>query len=1461
MTKIISVFLLIFYCFHLKSQALIAGCNNAQNICTNPNFLFQGISGNGLISGLNISNPSTNPQLGNGNNPLAAANSGCLLTSGPGPQWLILTVSVSGNLGFIFGSPSSPNPQVGLYDWAMWPYTLSTCANIFNNTLPPVSCNWNASASGGTGMGAVPPTGNVGNYQPSLPVLAGQQFLILISNYSGVNTSVSFTSTGTASLTCGSSTVICTGVTTTVTPIGFVNLLNQTYTLQPGGLTNATGIFSVTPLISTTYTIIGSGLNTQSIQATQTSTTNVTVISVSANITTNSVSCYGNSTGSSSVTVNGGTSPYTYTWLPTGGNATTAINLSAGNYSCQLKDLNNCLLTKTLTIAQPSASLTAVIATNSVLCFGSPSGSVSATVNGGTIPYTYTWLPTGGNATTAFNMSAGNYSFQLIDLNNCTLTETLTITQPSASLTTVIATNSVLCYGTSTGSVSVIANGGTSPYTYTWVPAVGSLSVALNLIAGNNYQVQVKDANNCTSIKTYTIAQPSASLTAIIATNSVLCYGNSTGSALATVNGGTSPYTYTWSPTGGNTLTAINFSAATYSFQVTDLNNCTLTKTLTIAQPSASLTAVIATNSVLCFGSSTGSALATVNGGTSPYTYTWIPTGGNATTAINMSAGNYSIQITDINNCTLTESLTITQPSASLSAVISTNSVLCYGNASGSASVLVNGGTNPYTYSWSPTGGNSLTAINLITGFYFLQITDLNNCTLTKTLTIAQPSSSLTAVIATNSVLCYGNSTGYALATVNGGTGPYSFSWTPTGGNTLTAINLSVGNYSFQVTDLNNCSLTKTLTIAQPSNSLTATIASNSVLCYGYSTGSATATVNGGTLPYLNSWLPFGGTNNFATSLISGTYTFQITDLNNCTLSSTVMISEPSNSLTASIASNSILCFGNATGSASVSANGGTSPFTYTWLPSGGTGTVTNNRIAGNYWVQIKDNNNCPIIPSPTVFISQPLFPLSSSVISNSILCYGNTTGTASVNLIGGTGPYTYTWLPNSVNTFTANNLAAGNYSIQMSDANNCKLTASVSINGPSLLTSTVNSQGLCLNKTTTLIALVNGGTLPYSYFWNTVAGNYSAAVNSTVTVTYTLNVIDANGCSAPIDTATAYLPIPISLIISPIQTICPTSSAQLSVNASGGLSNYTYKWLPGNWQGPTLGVTILNLTIYSVTVWDGCVSPKTATTSVSLYPIGSPSIIPSSYYGCSPHCVEFINPALNSTLAIQKTFWSFGDIITSGIITPTICFDKDGFYNVTNSYTTQQGCFNKAEMNGQISVLKTPIANFELEKTEINYLTPTMKFNNQSINSNFYIWNFADRDQSYETHPSYNFDEPGFYKITLIAKNSNCSDTISKLVESKPVFSFYAPNSFSPNDDDKNDIFLPVGEGWKKNTYNLMVFDRWGNKIFDSGENYVGWDGKNNSKYMGAGVYIWKVSLFDYLGKHHLYTGHVTIY
>ena len=197
----------IFGLIKVNAQTLIANCVNAQTIINNSNIVFQGNPGFGLNSGLNISNPTSNPQLGNGSNSLAAANAGCHLSNAPGPKWLILNISNSGNLGFVFGAPSSPFPQAGLYDWSMWLYSANSCTNIFNNTLPPVSCNYNASSSGGTGMGSVPVGGNVGNYQPSIPVLAGQQYLILLSNYSGITTSVTFTSIGSASLTCQTSSI------------------------------------------------------------------------------------------------------------------------------------------------------------------------------------------------------------------------------------------------------------------------------------------------------------------------------------------------------------------------------------------------------------------------------------------------------------------------------------------------------------------------------------------------------------------------------------------------------------------------------------------------------------------------------------------------------------------------------------------------------------------------------------------------------------------------------------------------------------------------------------------------------------------------------------------------------------------------------------------------------------------------------------------------------------------------------------------------------------------------------------------------------------------------------------------------------------------------------------------------------------------------------------------------------
>jgi gliding motility-associated-like protein len=514
--------------FTIKSQSQIGGCNIAQNICTNPNFQFQGTAGNGLTAGLSLSNPGTNPQMGNGSNPAAAANSGCLLTNGPGPQWLILTVSVSGNLGFIFGAPSSANPQVGLYDWEMWPYTATTCADIFNNTLPPVSCNWNATNTGGTGMGAVPAGGNVGNYQPSIPVTAGQQFLILISNYSGVTTLVSFTSTGTASLTCGLNTAICAGTTTSVSPVGFTPMTNASYTLLPGGSTNLTGVFSVTPSISTTYTVIGSGLNTGSVQTTQTSTTSVAVNPqpISVPTTTQSTCSSTLSAFNLGLTFNPSNSVpgYTINWAPIPNGVTAPNQISAsgfinsGLYTATITATGGCATVASFSInPQPAIPVFTITPFGNTFTVTCAQPTIVLTASDPT--YNYSWNgPTAPQTSVSAEFTAlnlGTWSVTATDpISTCTKVHTFTVSQNTSVPTltvgplfqTITCSNSAVTTITATSNPTLnIQHDILSPFggsftanSYTAVYSAGA--------CGTYTSVLTNMINGCKAQKTFTVA-------------------------------------------------------------------------------------------------------------------------------------------------------------------------------------------------------------------------------------------------------------------------------------------------------------------------------------------------------------------------------------------------------------------------------------------------------------------------------------------------------------------------------------------------------------------------------------------------------------------------------------------------------------------------------------------------------------------------------------------------------------------------------------------------------------------------------------------------------------------------------------------------------------------------------------------------------------------------------------------
>uniref|UniRef100_UPI0025EE4154 T9SS type A sorting domain-containing protein n=1 Tax=uncultured Chryseobacterium sp. TaxID=259322 RepID=UPI0025EE4154 len=288
------------------------------------------------------------------------------------------------------------------------------------------------------------------------------------------------------------------------------------------------------------------------------------------------------------------------------------------------------------------------------------------------------------------------------------------------------------CNGASNGAINLTPAGGTAPYTFNW--GGGVTTEDRTGLAAGTYTVVITDANGCTATVNATVTQPTTLSAAVTQTN-VLCNGGSTGTATVTVTGGTAPYTYAWSPSGGTAATATGLSAGTYTVTVTDANGCTLTRTVTIIQSSAVSGTTVVTN-VACNGASNGAINLTPAGGTAPYTFNW---GGGVTTEdrTGLAAGTYTVVITDANGCTATVNATVTQPTA-LTATTSQTNIACNGGSTGTATITVTGGTSPYTYSWSPSGGTGATASGLVAGTYTVNVTDANGCTLSRTVTITQ---------------------------------------------------------------------------------------------------------------------------------------------------------------------------------------------------------------------------------------------------------------------------------------------------------------------------------------------------------------------------------------------------------------------------------------------------------------------------------------------------------------------------------------------------------------------------------------------------------------------------------------------------------------------------------------------------------------------------------------------------
>ncbi|MBI5218086.1 MAG: PKD domain-containing protein [Bacteroidia bacterium] len=811
----------------------------------------------------------------------------------------------------------------------------------------------------------------------------------------------------------------------------------------------------------------------------------------------------GSDNGEAAVFVSGATPPYTYLWSDALNQTNdTATGLGAGFFTVTVTDANNCSTGYSFALNNAGAP-TLNYSVHNVSCYGLNDGYAVAIPSGGTSPYTYQWSNSSTNDTAYYlDVNMLGIIVTVTDSLGCETIELIPLSPPTQLQLTLTSTD-VSCNGGNNGAAIVTPSGATPGYTFNWsLPS--SNDTIIDLTAGT-YSVTVTDANSCQKIDSVAITEPSA-IANTLQHSDVLCYGGNSGAVFSYwTSGGVVPYSYLWS-TSDTLQQLYNLAAGTYYLTITDANNCTYLDSVEINEPPALTSVVNILQNVTCNGMCDGSAVILVSGGVSPYSYYWsmLPIVYDSISTT-LCEGNTIITVTDSSGCVLYDTAVITQP-AVLEITMNITNPTCNSACDGVAVATVSGGTQTYFYDWG-NGNTGDTEFNLCEGAYTITVTDAHGCIDSATADITNLDVLIVSVQSTN-ILCHGANDGAAAAIVTGGIQPYTYNWS-NGDTTETPANLPPDTLIISVTDANNCAALDTVIITGP-DTFIVTVSSQNVSCYGYQDGSVSYIATGGTQPYEfsidgNIWT----TDTFILSLAADDYYTIIRDAHSCQYLDSATITQPDMILT-SVSFTDALCFGSNDGAAGVTVSGDFPPFIFAWTDNVSTTDTASGLVAGNYYITVTDSLNCSAVDS--VLISEPDIILTILTNTN-VLCFGDTTGSASISVTGGTPLYSIVW-SNGELTQSVDSLTAGTYHVTVTDGHNCTVIDSVAITEPDplTLTASVTNASAIIMPDGAIDLNVTGGTPTYTYLWNNFETTQD--ISDLFTGNYSVTVTDANGCT-----------------------------------------------------------------------------------------------------------------------------------------------------------------------------------------------------------------------------------------------------------------------------------------------------------------------------------------------------------